>query len=107
MKIKTREEAMSHLSAKVTADDKFKKELMSDPKRVLEREFDTGPLPEDVKITVLEETPTQLYIVIPSSSVVKTPINLEKSCRADTHWWHKGIEIEKGRPVELEYRKIR
>jgi hypothetical protein len=107
MKIKTREEVMNYISAKVMADDKFKKELINNPKLVLEREFNIGSLPEDVKVTVLEETPSQLYIVIPSKSIIKTPANIGSACRADTHWWHKEIEIDEGRPGELKDKLIR
>lgn len=108
MKIKTREEVMRHISAKVMVDDNFKRELISNPKLVLEREFNIGSLPEEVKVTVLEETPSQLYIVIPSKAVIKTPDEIIGSaCRADTHWWHKEIGIDEGRPGELKERITR
>ena len=59
--MKSREEIM----ARVLQDAEFRAQLKSDPKGTLERELDTT-LPRDLKIEVFEETPDQLYLVLPA-----------------------------------------
>lgn len=58
--------------AKRAADDSaFKARLMADPNGVVAEELrkvrDGESMPHGVKITVLEETPDQIYIVIPAN----------------------------------------
>ena len=45
-------------------DEEFKKELKSNPKKVIERELGEK-ISEDLKITIIEETPNTFHIVIP------------------------------------------
>ena len=65
----SREEMVASLVTKAWQDDNFKNEFISNPKAVIERE--TGKeVPGDVQINVLEETPNQIYFVIPSKPEV-------------------------------------
>lgn len=59
--MKTRQEIM----ARAAEDSSFRNQLKSDPKGTLERELG-GTLPDNVKISVLEETPDQVYVVLPA-----------------------------------------
>jgi hypothetical protein len=59
--MRSRQEIM----ARAAEDSAFRAQLKSDPKGTLERELG-GTLPGDVKINVLEETPTQVYLVLPT-----------------------------------------
>ncbi|MEM7554361.1 MAG: NHLP leader peptide family RiPP precursor [Cyanobacteria bacterium P01_A01_bin.84] len=60
-----REEFAASLITKAWQDENFKKELMSNPKAVIQRE--TGQeVPDGIKVTILEETPNQVYFVIPN-----------------------------------------
>ncbi|MBD2207944.1 NHLP leader peptide family natural product precursor [Calothrix sp. FACHB-1219] len=57
-----------NLEAKIIArawkSDAYKQELLENPKAVIAREFDVE-LPAEVSVQVLEETPTNLYFVLP------------------------------------------
>jgi hypothetical protein len=46
-------------------DPSFKRALVADPRTTLKREFGTS-LPDGVQLTVLESSPTQQYLVLPS-----------------------------------------
>lgn len=48
-------------------DEKFKKELIANPKEVIRRELNIN-IPDDVEIHVVEETPNKLYFVLPASA---------------------------------------
>ncbi|MEQ9625567.1 NHLP leader peptide family RiPP precursor [Coleofasciculus chthonoplastes] len=45
-------------------DEAFRQALLSNPKAVIEAELG-NKLPEDLQVTVLEETPNLIYIVLP------------------------------------------
>jgi hypothetical protein len=60
----TREEKLAPVIAKAWQDEAYRKELIADPKGVLQKEFGVE-LPEGLSIEVLEESPSKLYIVIP------------------------------------------
>ncbi|WP_446343576.1 NHLP leader peptide family RiPP precursor [Coleofasciculus sp. F4-SAH-05] len=47
-------------------DEAFRQALLSNPKAVIEAEFGKK-LPEDLQVTVLEETPNLIYIVLPTN----------------------------------------
>ena len=64
-KVPTREEKLAPLIAKAWTDEAYRKELITNPKGVLQKEFGVE-LPDSLTIEVLEESPTKLYIVIPS-----------------------------------------
>jgi hypothetical protein len=65
MKYVTRHDFELYLTRKAWEDPDFREELISDPKAVLERELNAEPLPEDVEVEVLEETPEKYYLIIP------------------------------------------
>jgi hypothetical protein len=66
--IKSRQDAEALLIRKALEDESFRRELLADPRRALIRALDIK-LPPDVKITVLEETGSQLYLVLPPPPV--------------------------------------
>ena len=51
---------------KAWKDPAFRARLVSNPKAVFEQELGVA-LPPDLKMTVLEETPDQLYLALPLS----------------------------------------
>ena len=58
----TRAEFIASLVSKAWQDENFKNELMSNPKAVIQRE--TGKqVPGNVEVTILEETPNQIYLI--------------------------------------------
>ncbi len=48
-------------------DDAFRQQLLADPKAAVEAELGTR-LPEEVRVVAVEETPTTVYLVLPSAS---------------------------------------
>ena len=56
------------LVEKATNDPAFRAALVADPKGTLESTFGVS-LPQGIVISVVEETPTQRYIVLPSASL--------------------------------------
>ncbi|MCF4965701.1 NHLP leader peptide family RiPP precursor [Nostoc sp. CMAA1605] len=62
------ENNQENLEAKIIArawkSDAYKQELLENPKAVIAREFDVE-IPAEVSVQVLEETPTNLYFVLP------------------------------------------
>lgn len=64
--IKTRKDLEAHLITRSFEDERFKQELLANPKVVVEKELGTE-LPESLEIKVIEETETVLYIVIPKN----------------------------------------
>ncbi len=66
----TRRDIESRLIVQAWKDEAFAADLRRDPRAAIQRELTKLGLagaivPENVQIQVLEETPTQLYIVIP------------------------------------------
>ncbi|MBD2387099.1 NHLP leader peptide family RiPP precursor [Cylindrospermum sp. FACHB-282] len=68
MSEQTPEINQENLEAKIIArawkSEEYKQELLNNPKAVIEREFDIQ-IPEEVTVQILEETPTNLYFVLP------------------------------------------
>lgn len=60
----TRGEFERQLIAKAWKDEHFCRELLSDPKATIEREFGFA-VPEDIRIHVHEETEDELHLVLP------------------------------------------
>lgn len=60
----TRAELEAQIVARAWQDETFKQELLSNPKAVFERELGKTA-PEGFEITVIEETPTHYYMVLP------------------------------------------
>ena len=61
---KTRKDFEAELIARAWKDDAFKKRLLKDPKAVVE-ELSGEQFSDDLKISVFEETPTSVCLVIP------------------------------------------
>ncbi|MBD2207947.1 NHLP leader peptide family natural product precursor [Calothrix sp. FACHB-1219] len=64
----TIDNSQENLEAKIIArawkSDAYKQELLENTKAVIAREFDVE-LPAEMNVQILEETPTNLYFVIP------------------------------------------
>lgn len=61
---KTRNEVEAHIIAQAWKDDAYKQELLNNTKAVFEKEFGFQ-LPDGINVQVMQETPTNLYMVIP------------------------------------------
>lgn len=72
----SRQELESKLIAKAWQDETFKQELLSNPKVAFAKEMGQ-PLPENIEIRVLEETPTTFYIVVPKNPEVSEELSDE------------------------------
>ncbi|MDB9405989.1 NHLP leader peptide family RiPP precursor [Microcystis aeruginosa CS-1036] len=62
--LKTRKDLEIHLITRALKDEEFKRELIANPKAVIERELGTK-LPDELEINVLEETEDTIYMVLP------------------------------------------
>lgn len=62
--LKTRKDLEIHLITRALKDEDFKRELIANPKAVIESELGTK-LPDELEITVLEETEDTIYMVLP------------------------------------------
>jgi hypothetical protein len=60
----SRRELEAQLLDKAWRDEAFRRALVEDPKGTLERELKVK-VPEGVSLSVLEETPTSRYLVLP------------------------------------------
>lgn len=69
-----RNELQQKILEKAMKDEAFKKELMTNPKEALKKEFNIE-VPQDIDIKVLEETEKQVYVVIPASPEENTQSN--------------------------------
>lgn len=61
-----RQELEALVIAKAREDQAFKQTLLNSPKAAIEQE-QGEPLPANIDVQVLEETPDNLYIILPSS----------------------------------------
>jgi hypothetical protein len=61
---KSRREIQAELAERAMKDEAFRRALLEDPRGTLERELKVK-LPEEVSLTVLEETATNRYLVLP------------------------------------------
>lgn len=59
-----RQQAEAQLIARAQQDPAFRQELIADPKAVFARELGVT-LPDSIRIEVLEETPAQVYLILP------------------------------------------
>ena len=62
-----RAEMEQRLIQKGLEDDDFRKQLLADPKAIIEQELGTQ-LPEGVRVEAVEETADTIYLVLPSAS---------------------------------------
>ena len=58
-------EMQAQLIERATRDPEFRRELIEDPRAVIQREFGID-VPDRVDIRVVEESPTTSYLVLPS-----------------------------------------
>lgn len=68
----TRKDLENKLITRAWEDQTFKAELMNNPRDVIRRELEALgiSLPENVSITVHEETPSQVHLVLPTNTAV-------------------------------------
>ena len=65
---KTKKDVQELIVKKALADKNFREALKADPKAVIAKE--TGiAIPDNIRVTIVEETPDNIYLVIPSSEV--------------------------------------
>ena len=64
--VRSRKDIEAQLIARAFKDEKFKQELLANPRVVVQEELDTK-LPEDLEINVLEETETTVHMVLPGN----------------------------------------
>jgi hypothetical protein len=62
------------LAERASRDEEFRAELLANPKEVIAREFGIGEMPEDLTINVIQETPYEIYIVLPSDPQLEGPL---------------------------------
>ncbi|UKO95903.1 NHLP leader peptide family RiPP precursor [Nostoc sp. UHCC 0870] len=60
----TQENLEAKIIARAWKSEAYRQELLENPRAVIAREFDVE-LPAEVSVQVLEETPTNLYFVLP------------------------------------------
>ena len=63
---RSRRDIEARLTDRAWKDEEFRRALIEDPRGTLERELEVK-LPEEVSLTVLEETPTNRYLVLPTA----------------------------------------
>jgi hypothetical protein len=63
-----RAEMKRRLIERSLRDDAFRRRLLEDPKGAIEQELGT-PVPEEVKIRAIEETPEIVYLVLPPGTL--------------------------------------
>jgi hypothetical protein len=62
--LKTRKDLEIHLITRALKDESFRVELITNPKTVIEQEIGSK-LPDELEVTVLEETADTVYMVLP------------------------------------------
>ena len=76
-RIKTREEALAPVVAKAWKDEKFRKELITNPKSVISKEFGVN-LPDNVNVKVVEEDAKNLYMILPMNPKIEGELSDEQ-----------------------------
>ena len=61
----TRQQFEARIISKAWKDEAFRKRLLEDPKAELASLHEKAGLPDNVKVTVVEETADQIYLVLP------------------------------------------
>lgn len=76
---KTKKDVQELIVKKALADENFREALKADPKAVIEKE--TGiAIPDNIRVTVVEETPDNVYLVIPSAQVAVAEAGADGGC---------------------------
>ncbi|MEM8618685.1 MAG: NHLP leader peptide family natural product precursor [Actinomycetota bacterium] len=65
--IPTPEEIERLIIERATTDPDFRARLLADPRGTLQSDFFSDPIPEQIRITVLEQAPDEAMIVLPSA----------------------------------------
>jgi hypothetical protein len=65
--VKSRKQAENVLIRQAQQDATFRRELIANPSAAIGKTFGV-PLPSDLKISVLEETDRQVYLILPAKS---------------------------------------
>ncbi len=63
---KSPEEVRAHLINKATDDSEFRASLLADPKAAINAELNVT-IPEQLSVSVLEDSPTAVHLVLPPS----------------------------------------
>ncbi len=74
--LQMRQELEAKFIAKAWEDEKFKQDLINDPKGTYAKAMG-APLPANIEVRVLEETPTTYYLVIPANPEVSEELSDE------------------------------
>lgn len=82
-----RAELWQNLVNRAAADADFRAALKEDPRGTLENEFGIS-IPEDARISVLEESPDEQYIVLPPRLVGDNGALSEEELEAVAGGWH-------------------
>ncbi len=64
-KVMTRQEIEAEIIKKAWEDDKFRQELLANPKATLTKMFNVD-FPEELKFEIHEESPTRMHLVLPA-----------------------------------------
>jgi hypothetical protein len=62
----SRNDVERFLAERASLDEGFRAELLANPKAVIAQEFGLGEMPEALVINVVQETPDEIYIVLPA-----------------------------------------
>jgi hypothetical protein len=62
----SRKDVERFLAERASLDEEFRAELLANPKAIIAREFGLGEMPQALVINVVEETPDEIYIVLPA-----------------------------------------
>jgi hypothetical protein len=60
------QDASRQLAERAAHDPRFRQQLIDNPRQAVQEELGMD-IPEDIEITVLEETPSQVYVVLPAT----------------------------------------